>query len=188
MLGVGSLICATVDSSCQAEQKRKSDEYNARYRQLHSEREGFRSRKRDLQERSATLRSQVKKDQLKVDDAEGLTSEYKTVEADIEEKESRIQRARKDFKDAKFDEHINEHTAKRQELYIRHQSLTEEMAAINKQVRERSDLDHTRGDLKRKESDLKNAYVFFNLQTSQYLTIILQPCCQQPEISEICWY
>ena len=108
------------------------------------------------------MRNQVDKDQCELDDAKGLASKYKTVKADLEEKENCIQRDREEFKDAKYDERIRDHTTKRQELTTRHYALTDEMGTITKQAQDLSDLDHTQNELKRKESGLKNAYVFSN--------------------------
>lgn len=36
----------------QSEHRRENEEYNAKYRQAHSEREGYKGRKQDLQQRT----------------------------------------------------------------------------------------------------------------------------------------
>ena len=108
------------------------------------------------------MRSQIHKDQREVDNAEGLTSEYKALEADIEEKESRIQRVSNDIRSAKYEERINEQTILRQELVVRSEALQAENEELSKQAGERTALEMKREELKRKETDLKNSLAVNN--------------------------
>ncbi|EKM49535.1 uncharacterized protein PHACADRAFT_265073, partial [Phanerochaete carnosa HHB-10118-sp] len=145
--------------SSKSEQKRLSAEYNAKFTQLRSERESYRGRKKDLEERSAISRSQIKAKQRDLSDLENATSEYASVEADIEEAQHRIDRVKKTIREAKFDERMNEKTAQRKEHDVHHSALQTELASLARQSSEQGELKVKREQQQRKETELKKAYV-----------------------------
>lgn len=156
----------------QDEQKRRNEEYNASYRQRHSEREGNRQMKQQLRERTvcrgdlythhrltrsqADLQTSISKAQNQVDNAEGLTAEYKTVESDIEEKERRIQKVKDEIKDAHFEDHVVEKTSKIRELESKRDSLTNEIRILSLQADSRARLDLKREESRTKETEMRN--------------------------------
>ena len=105
----------------------------------------------------ATLRTNITKTQREVDNAESLTSECKTTEADIEEKQRRIQRCQDDIKAGRFEERINEKTSKTRELDSRRAALFEEFEVLSGQAEIRAKLELKREELRTKETELKNA-------------------------------
>lgn len=105
----------------------------------------------------ATLRTSIAKTQREVDNAESLTSECKAVEADIEDKQRRIERIQDDLKTARFDERINEKNVKLRELEIRRSALFDEIELLSGQAEARAKLELKREDLRAKETELKNA-------------------------------
>lgn len=104
----------------------------------------------------ADLQSSISKAQNQVDNAEGLTAEYKTVESDIEEKERRIQKVKDEIKDARFEDHVVEKTSKIRELESKRDALTNEIRILSLQADSRARLDLKREESRTKETEMRN--------------------------------
>ena len=60
---------------------------------------------------------------------------------------------------AKIDERITEQTTRKRDLGIRHEALQAEIEKLSSQVGDRKALEIKQDELKRKEAELKTAYV-----------------------------
>lgn len=104
----------------------------------------------------ANLNSSIGKAEKQIDATEELTSQLKTVEADIGEKENRLKQIRDDLKAANYDERLQEKSKKARELELRKEELDTEITSLGLQADSRARLDINRESLRTKVSEVKN--------------------------------
>ena len=103
------------------------------------------------------LRGDITKAEREIENAEGLTAEYKSTEDDIEEKRRRIERIRSEFATSKYEERLLEKTNAIREMELRREALHSEMQVLNMQADVRARFDIKREELKGKEAELKTS-------------------------------
>lgn len=108
-----------------------------------------------------TLNNTISKAEQDVDAAEALTSQLRTIEADIDEKERRLQKIRDEFKAATYDERITEKSTQIRSLGLKNADLEKEIQSLSLQADTRARLDLKREALRTKTSEVKTMYVAF---------------------------
>ncbi|KAI0670775.1 hypothetical protein C8Q78DRAFT_1078750 [Trametes maxima] len=139
----------------QAESRARSEEYNLQARQLHTELEGFKQERRNLRDRVTTLQSKIADAERDVDAARLLTSRLADLNADIEDKRRRLEKAREDLRKANFEEKVAEKTSKGRNLDLRRDELNAELRTLSLQADSRAKLDLHRAQVKAKETEIK---------------------------------
>ncbi|KAF7792625.1 hypothetical protein EIP86_003722 [Pleurotus ostreatoroseus] len=145
----------TATEDIQREYKLKSDDFNAKSRELHGELAGLKSQKETDKTRIANLNSAITKAEQDVDAAETLTSQLKLIETDIEEKEKRLQKIREEIKAANFDERITEKSTQMRSLSLKSADLEKEIQTLSLQADTRAKLELKREALRTKTSEVK---------------------------------
>lgn len=105
------------------------------------------------------MQTGITKAEREVDAAESVTAKRKTIEADIEDKDRRLQKIKDDIKLANFEERLGEKASKGRSLEVKRDELNAEIRALSFQADTRARLDLKREELKTKENEVKNAYV-----------------------------
>ncbi|EKM56919.1 uncharacterized protein PHACADRAFT_208087 [Phanerochaete carnosa HHB-10118-sp] len=175
----------TESADFQSKQKCLSAEYNTRFTQLRSERESYRGRKKDPQDRSEILRKQISAKLRDFSDLESATSENATVEADIEKAQHSIDHAKEIIREAKFDERMNKKTAEREERAAHHGTLQAELASVVKQSSEQGELKFKREQQQRKEFELKKALEASNPLFQRFIGSDAVPGTMERELSRV---
>ncbi|GJF00265.1 DNA repair protein rad50 [Phanerochaete sordida] len=153
----------------QSEQRRVVTEFNEKLTQLRSEAEGHKGRKKDLQERIVSLRSQISATQRDLSDLEGVASDTAAVEVEIQDLQSRFDRVTQAIQDAKFDERISKQVTTKRRLEGELSSLELEMRELGKRVQEQGMLKSKREELQQKDVELKH---LLNDHNDQYRKLI----------------
>ncbi|KAI0822321.1 hypothetical protein BC628DRAFT_691139 [Trametes gibbosa] len=146
----------------QAEIRTHQDEYNLKSRQLHTELEGHKQERRNLRDRVSTLQSKISEAERDIDAARLLTSRLADLNADIEEKRRRLEKAREDLRDANFEDKIAEKTSKSRSLDLRRDELNSELRSLSLQADSRAKLDLHRAQVKTKDAEIKTTLEFCN--------------------------
>ncbi|OSD07185.1 hypothetical protein PYCCODRAFT_1402589 [Trametes coccinea BRFM310] len=139
----------------QAESRAQNEEYNLKSRQLHTELEGHRQERRNLRDRVSALQTKISDAERDVDAARLLTSRLAELNADIEEKRRRLDKAREDLRVANFEEKIAEKNAKSRNLDLQRDELNAELRTLSLQADSRAKLDLHRAQVRAKESEIK---------------------------------
>lgn len=112
------------------------------------------------------MNNAITKAEQDVDAAETLTSQLKTIETEIEEKEKRLHKIREDIKAANFDERITEKSTQMRSLSLKSADLEKEIQTLSLQADTRAKLELKREALRTKTSEVKTTYVVYFEQTS----------------------
>ncbi|CDO71491.1 hypothetical protein BN946_scf184909.g85 [Trametes cinnabarina] len=139
----------------QAESRAQNEEYNLKARQLHTELEGHRQERRALRDRVSMLQTKISDAERDVDAARMLTTRLAEINADIEEKRRRLEKAREDLRSANFDEKIAEKNTKGRNFDLQRDELNAELRTLSLQADSRAKLDLHRQQVKLKESEIK---------------------------------
>jgi hypothetical protein len=87
---------------------------------------------------------------------EGLASELRTLSADIEEKKLRLDKVKKDIKEANFEERLNERASKARVMDDKRDSLNAELRGLSLQADARARLDVKRSEVKSRTLEIQN--------------------------------
>ncbi|KAI0771249.1 hypothetical protein BD413DRAFT_604552 [Trametes elegans] len=103
----------------------------------------------------STLQTRVTSAERDVDAARLLTSRLADLNADIEEKRRRLERAREDIRNASHEEKIAEKNTKGRSLDLRRDELNAELRTLSLQADSRAKLDLHRAQVRAKETEIK---------------------------------
>lgn len=107
----------------------------------------------------SSLTSSIAKAEAEVDKAERVTSDLRTLQVDIEEKERRLEKIKSEIRTANYDERLTEATKKGRTMEMTRDELNSEFRALSVQADSRAKLDIMRDDVKRKTNEMNNTSV-----------------------------
>lgn len=87
---------------------------------------------------------------------QGLAPELRTLSGDIEEKKLRLEKVKKDMKDANYEERLNTRASKARTMEDRRDGLNVELRGLSLQADARARLDLKRSEVKSKTLEVKN--------------------------------
>lgn len=112
---------------------------------------------------------------------QGLASELRTLSGDIEEKKLRLEKVKRDIKEASFEERLGERASKARVMEDKRDSLNAELRALSLQADARARLDLKRTEVRSRTLEIKNTCVelddsvwgtneWFDFQGSRFVT------------------
>ena len=90
---------------------------------------------------------------------QGLASELRTLAGDIEEKKLRLEKVKKDIKEANFEERLSERTSKARVMEDKRDGLNAELRGLSLQADARARLDLKRAEMRSRSLEVKNTCV-----------------------------
>lgn len=101
----------------------------------------------------------ISKAELAVETMQGLASELRTLSGDIEEKKLRLEKVKRDLKEANFEERLGERASKARVMEDRRDSLNAELRGLSLQADARARLDLKRSEVRSRTLEVKNTCV-----------------------------
>ncbi|KAF9463040.1 hypothetical protein BDZ94DRAFT_1362864 [Collybia nuda] len=138
----------------QNELRIEAEEYNKKSRQLHYELDGHKLQKRNLREQITERQSSIVKAERTIENQQTLPSQLKTLLADIEEKQTRLNKVKTDIAAAKYDSRLAEKSEKARVLEERREELNAEIATLSLQADARAKLDLKKSEIKTKKGEI----------------------------------
>jgi len=92
---------------------------------------------------------------------QGLASELRTLSGDIEEKKQRLEKVKRDIKEANFEERLSERASKARVMEDKRDSLNAELRGLSLQADARARLDLKRSEVRSRTLEVKNTCVAF---------------------------
>lgn len=90
---------------------------------------------------------------------QGLASELRTLAGDIEEKKLRLEKVKRDIKEANFEERLSERVSKARMMEDKRDSLNAELRGLSLQADARARLELKRSEVKSRTLEVKNTCV-----------------------------
>ncbi|PCH40037.1 hypothetical protein WOLCODRAFT_162047 [Wolfiporia cocos MD-104 SS10] len=140
----------------QNEDNAKTEEYTAKSSKLHTELEGYKQQKLSLRDRITKAQTRVAEAEAEFDKATTLTSQSQILQADIEEKELRVEKTKADIKSANFEQRLADANTKARSMELRRDDLTAEIRTLSLLADTRARLDIKKADLKSKTNEVEN--------------------------------
>jgi DNA repair protein RAD50 len=103
----------------------------------------------------------ISKAELAVETMQGLASELRTLSGDIEEKKLRLEKVKRDIKEANFEERLSERASKARVMEDKRDSLNSELRGLSLQADARARLDLKRSEMRSRTLEVKNTCVGF---------------------------
>ena len=161
----------------QEELQRRREEYNAKSTRLHAVVEGHKQQKDSLRGRivssrplthphwhaplttrdpsQSTTQSRLTEAEAEVDRAGALTSQLRSLQADIEDKERRIASLKDELKAGEFEPRLAEMHARSRSMELRRDELTAEIRTLSLQADARARLDLKRAEVRSKGAEVQ---------------------------------
>lgn len=103
----------------------------------------------------------ISKAELAVETMQGLASELRTLSGDIEEKKLRLEKVKRDIKEASFEERLSERASKARVMEDKRDGLNSELRGLSLQADARARLDLKRSEVRSRTLEVKNTCVGF---------------------------
>lgn len=87
---------------------------------------------------------------------QGLASELRTLSGDIEERRLRLDKVKRDIKEANFEERLSERASKARVMEDKRDSLNSELRALSLRADTRARLDLKRTEMRSRTLEVKN--------------------------------
>ncbi|KAG8214897.1 hypothetical protein J3R82DRAFT_10069 [Butyriboletus roseoflavus] len=146
----------------QSEIRAKNDEFNHKSRQLHTELEGLKMQRRNAREQIREKQEAISKAEVAVETMQGLASELRTLSGDIEERKLRLEKLKKDIKEANYEERLSERASKARALDDKRDNMNAELRGLSLQADARARLDLKRSEVRSRTLEVKNTLEMCN--------------------------
>ncbi|KAH9854720.1 hypothetical protein C2E23DRAFT_726150 [Lenzites betulinus] len=133
----------------------------------------------------STLQSKISDAERDIDAARLLTSRLADLNADIEEKRRRLEKAREDLRNANFEDKIAEKTSKSRSLDLRRDELNSELRSLSLQADSRAKLDLHRVQVKTKEAEIKTTLELCNVRFRKLVGVDARADTMEHELDRI---
>jgi DNA repair protein RAD50 len=107
------------------------------------------------------LQTSIAEAERTVDASHNVSTDLKTLEADIEEKKSRITKLQVEIKATNSDQKLAQNAAKARDMEDQRERLNAEMTSLSRQADTRARLDIKRSELKSKQTEVAHLCVAF---------------------------
>ena len=101
----------------------------------------------------------ISKAEMSVETMQGLASELRTLAGDIEEKKLRLEKVKRDIKEANFEERLSERASKARVMEDKRDVLNTELRSLSLQADARARLDLKRSEVRSRTLEVKNTCV-----------------------------
>lgn len=98
---------------------------------------------------------------MTIETMQGLASELRTLSGDIEEKTLRLEKVKKDIKEANFEERLSDRASKARAMEDTRDRLNAEFRGLSLQADVRARLDLKRSEVRSRTLEVKNTCVSF---------------------------
>ncbi|KAG6379376.1 P-loop containing nucleoside triphosphate hydrolase protein [Boletus reticuloceps] len=146
----------------QSEIRAKNNEFNRKSRQLHTELESLKMQRGNTREQIREKQQAISKAESAVETMQGLASELRTLCGDIEEKKLRLEKVKKDIKEANFEERLSKRTSNARVMEDKRDSLNAELRSLSLQADTRARLDLKRSEVRSRTLEVKNTLEMCN--------------------------
>ncbi|KAH0832358.1 P-loop containing nucleoside triphosphate hydrolase protein [Lanmaoa asiatica] len=146
----------------QREIRAKNDEFNRKSRQLHTELESLKMQRGNTREQIREKQEAVSKAEVAVETMQGLASELRTLSGDIEEKNLRLEKVKRDIKEANFEERLSIRASRAREMEDKRDILNAELRGLSLQADTRARLDLKRSEVRSRTLEVKNTLEMCN--------------------------
>ena len=107
----------------------------------------------------STTQTRLTEAEAEVDRAGALTSQLRSLQADIEDKERRIASLKDELKAGEFEPRLAEMHARSRSMELRRDELTAEIRTLSLQADARARLDLKRAEVRSKSAEVQNTWV-----------------------------
>ncbi|OBZ71496.1 DNA repair protein RAD50 [Grifola frondosa] len=173
-------------SRLETDRRVKSDEYNTKSTKLHSTLGGYKQQRSNLQDRwCTTLQGSISSAEHEIDAGQNLTSELKTLQADIDEKQHRLEKMQTELRAANFEERLAEKASKTRSLDLKREELNAELRTLSSQADSRAKLDLQRESLKARTSEVKTILDIHNPKFRKLVGMDINPDTMLRELERV---
>ncbi|KAG9308463.1 P-loop containing nucleoside triphosphate hydrolase protein [Chiua virens] len=169
----------------QSEIRGKNDEFNRKSRQFHTELESLKLQRSNTREQIRDKHEAISKAETVVETMQGLASELRTLSGDIEEKKLRLEKVKKDIKEANFEERLSERTSKAREMEDRRDDLNTELRGLSLQADARARLDLKRAEKRSRKLEITNTLELCNPKFRKLVGKDALPANMEREIDRV---
>ncbi|KAF7987104.1 hypothetical protein HWV62_291 [Athelia sp. TMB] len=140
----------------QTESRTKTEEHNTKFRGMQTALDSLKIQRQNNREQAAMTQKKISTDESKLDEAETLTSDLRTLVVEMEDNQTRLDKIKHDFENSGYEAKLVEKASRTRALEDQRNALTAEIRVLSLQADSRARLDLKRAEVKTKSADITN--------------------------------